>query len=341
MIKAVQWLVNKQSVFSGKILIVSAIASLLSIGCTENSSQYSQQTLNQASSPSPIKVTRRTRERQGTTYETPTHSKNNPPNLRIGLMPTQNQTDQKQALKPLGNYLETYLGRGVDFQIAQDNKEVVQWLVENQIDIAYLGSVTYLEAVEKGAKIQPLVAPIDTNTGQPWYRLCIIVKANSNIKKLEDLKGKSIALVDQTSTFGYLAALEDLKQQRINNPYQDFTQLIYLGNHSQSMAALENGMVDAVASNIASYTEQQKNVKLTSKNTKIIWESAPIPNFPIVVSEELPPELIQQLKQAFLSITMEIDAIGGSKLDGYTLVIASDYDQIQKIRQELNLMSLP
>ncbi|MBD2364439.1 phosphate/phosphite/phosphonate ABC transporter substrate-binding protein [Anabaena minutissima FACHB-250] len=341
MTKALQWLVHKRSVLSGKILIVGAIASLLSMGCNENSSQYSQQTLNQTSSPSPMKVSRRTRERQGTAYETPSNTTENQPNLKIGLMPTQDQTDQKLALKPLGNYLEKYLGRKVDFQIAQDNKEVLQWLVQNQIDMAYLGSVTYLEAVEKGAKIQPLVAPIDTNTGQPWYRLCIIVKADSNIKTLEDLKGKSIAFVDQTSTFGYLTALADLKQQRIDNPYRDFTQLIYLGNHNQSMTALENGMVDAVASNLALYTNQQKNVKLTTKNTKIIWESAPIPNFPIVVSEELSPELIQQLKQAFLSINTEVSAVEGSELNAYTLVIASDYDQIQKIRQELNLMSLP
>jgi phosphonate transport system substrate-binding protein len=339
MTKAVQWLASKRSVFSGKILIVSAIASILSIGCTENSSQYSQQTLNQTSSPSPIRVSRRTRERQGTAYETPLSQKI--PNLKIGLMPTQNQTDQEQALKPLDNYLEKYLERGIDFQIAQDNKQVVQWLVENKIDMAYLGSVTYLEAVEKGAKIKPLVAPIDSNTGQPWYRLCLVVKSNSNIDTLEDLKGKTIAFVDQTSTFGYIAPLADLKQQKINNPYQDFTQVIYLGNHTQSMTALEDGIVDAVATNIAAYTNPPKNGKLTSKNTKIIWESPPIPNFPIVISEELSPDLIQKLQRAFLSLPQGLGAIGGSELDGYTLVIASDYDPIQQLREKLNLISLP
>lgn len=342
--KALQRLISKRSVWRGKILILGAIASLLTVSCTGNTSPYSRASVDSPSTPSPRKVSRRTKERQGSAYESPTildNSKDDLPILRIGLMPTQNQTEQEQVLKSLDNHLEKYLERQVDFEIAKDNKEVVQLLVENKIHIAYLGSVTYLEAVDKGAKIQPLVAPIDTNTGQPWYRLCIIVKANSNIQTLQDLKGKSIAFVDQTSTFGYITALADWKQQRQENPYQDFTQVIYVGNHEQSMAALENNMVDAVATNIVAYTNQQKNDKLASKNTKTIWESAPTPNFPVVVSEELPPKLIHQLQQAFLSLPTGLDVIGGSQSDGYTLVIASEYDQIQKIRQELNLISLP
>lgn len=328
------------TVCSGKTLIVAAIASLISISCTENPSEYSQQSLKTTAS-SPIKVYRRTRERQGSVYETPGIIGTNPESLKIGLMPALNQTDQEQAIKSLEDYLEKELKRGVDFQIAKDNKQLVQWLVEKQIDMAYIGSVTYLEAVEKGAKIKPLVAPININTGQPWYRIGIIVNKSSPIQTLADLKGKSVAFVDQTSNFGYLAALADLKQQRINNPYQDFTQLIYVGDDSQSLTALENQLVDAVATNLANYTKQQKNAKITQKNIKIIWESAPVPNFPIVVSEELPPELIKQLQQAFLSIPTGINAIGGSESDGYTLVIPYDYDQIQQIRQQLTLVSLP
>ncbi|AUT03507.1 phosphonate ABC transporter substrate-binding protein [Nostoc sp. CENA543] len=341
--KAWHWLITKQSVRSSKILISGAIALLLTISCTDNASKYNRSSIEATPSSSPLRIYRRTQERQGTVYEgSPTESsKDDLPKLRIGVMPTQNQTDQEKILQALDKYLEEYLKRPVEFQIAQDNKEVVQLLVENQIQIAYLGSVTYLEAVDKGAKIQPLVAPIDTISGQPWYRMCIVVNANSNIQKLSDLKGKSIAFVDQTSNFGYLTALAEWKQERQENPYQDFTQVIYVGNHEQSMAALENNLVDAVATNLTACNNQQKDGKMPTKNIRIITETILTPNFPIVVSTELPDQVNHQLQQAFLSLPKGLDLIGGSQSDGYTLVVAAEYDQIQKIRQELNLISLP
>ncbi len=200
--------------------------------------------------------------------------------------------------------------------------------------------LTYIEALERGAKIEPIVATINKNTGQPWYKACIIVKSESSIKTLKDLRGKRFSFVDKSSTSGYLMPLVAFQQLGIK-PEQDFTKIIYAGNHSKSIAALEDGIVDASATNIPTYFKRQKNNQLTSKNTRIIWESDPIAESPIVVSKKLPPLLIEELKRVYVNTPENIENVTGTESAGYTLVSHSDYIPIQKLRQKLNLISTP
>ncbi|MBD2531324.1 phosphate/phosphite/phosphonate ABC transporter substrate-binding protein [Nostoc flagelliforme FACHB-838] len=341
-------LVTRYCLFNkSRVLIVVVILALLSTGCTGKVSQKNQPIVDNVS------------------------SKQNLPTLKIGVLPTQSRTEQERMIKPLKEYLEQSLGQrgdtksqskiiggqgrhkkpeiqkveyaiasSVDFQIAKDYEQIIDWLLQDKLDMAYLGPMSYLEALDRGAKVEPLVAPIDKYTGQPWYRACIIVRQDSLIKTLKDLKGKRIAFVDKLSTSGYLMPLATFKKVGINYD-RDFAKVLYTGSHSNSMAALENGIVDAVATNISSYLKRQKSGKLTPQNSRILWESAPIPSYPIVVSKRLAPELIQRLKQAFISSPEGFEDIIGTESAGYTLVSSSDYAPIEQLRKYLNLISVP
>ncbi|MDZ8085457.1 MAG: phosphate/phosphite/phosphonate ABC transporter substrate-binding protein [Nostoc sp. DedQUE12b] len=342
------WHVTRYRLFSkSKVLIVAVIMALMNTGCIGKEFQKNKPVVDSVS------------------------SKQNLPTLKIGMLLTQSRIEQERMIKPLKEYLEQSLGErvdtespskiiggqgrhkkleidkvqdaiasSVDFQIAKDYEQIIDWLLQDKLDMAYLGPMSYLEAIDRGAKIEPLVAPIDKHTGQPWYRACIIIKKDSLIKTLKDLKGKRIAFVDKLSTSGYLMPLATFKKLGIDDR-QNFAQVLYAGSHSNSMAALENGIVDAAATNIPSYLKRQKSGKLTPQNSRILWESAPIPNFPIVVSKKLPPELVQRLKQAFISSPEGLEDIIGTESAGYTLVSPSDYAPIEQLRKYLNLISVP
>jgi phosphonate transport system substrate-binding protein len=132
--------------------------------------------------------------------------------LRVSLVPTENQAAQEQVIAPLDAHLEKVLGQQVDFLFAKNYQDSVDMLVDGRANSAYFEPVTYLEALEQGAKIEPLTAPIDKFTNRPWHRSCIIVPKNSPIRTLADLKGKRVAFVDTTSTSGYLIPLATLNQ---------------------------------------------------------------------------------------------------------------------------------
>ncbi|MEO0969483.1 MAG: phosphate/phosphite/phosphonate ABC transporter substrate-binding protein [Cyanobacteria bacterium J06639_18] len=254
--------------------------------------------------------------------------------LRISVLPTQSRAEQERMIKPLKQHLEKVLRQKVEFLIASSYKDNVDMLVDGRANAAYTGAVSYLEALERGANVKPIVAPIDKFTNRPWYRSCIIVRTKSPIKTLQDLKGKRVAFVNPSSTSGYLMPSAALKELDIY-PQRDFDKVIFGGTHAKTEALLENGVVDAIATNIPSYIKRQSLGKLTPKNSRVLWQSSPVPHSPLLVSQDLPPELIESIKEAFLTIPNGIEDIVGTQAAGYTLVVDSDYEPIKQMRVRL------
>ncbi|MGG6269347.1 phosphate/phosphite/phosphonate ABC transporter substrate-binding protein [Leptolyngbya sp. AN03gr2] len=262
-----------------------------------------------------------------------------PVSLRFSVQPTQNRAEQERMVAPLEDHLEKVLGQPIEFLIAKDYKEGVDMLVDGRANAAYIGTTSYFEALERGAKVKPLVAPIERHTTRPWYRACIVVPANSPIKTLTDLKGKRVAFVSRSSTSGYLMPLAALRKLGIE-PEQDFAATLFGGTHEQTQTLLST-QADAIATNLASYTHWKKQNKSAARNSRVIWQSEPFPHSPVLVSETLPPELIDQLKAAFLTTPEGIQDIMGAETSGYTLVEPEDYEAVQNLRQHLNLSAEP
>lgn len=239
-------------------------------------------------------------------------------------------------IAPLEAHLESVLGQPVSFLIAESYKDNVAMLVDGRANAAYTGAVSYLEALEQGARIEPLVAPIDQFTARPWYRACMVVAMNSPIQSLQDLKGKRVAFVNPSSTSGYLMPLAGLLELGID-PKRDFAAVIFGETHAKTEALLEQGKVDAIATNIPSYIKRQTIGNLTPQNSRVIWESAPVPHSPFLISQDLPAELVEKVKEAFLTVPPGLQDIVGTQAAGYTLVVASDYDPIRGLREQLHL----
>lgn len=254
--------------------------------------------------------------------------------LRVSVQPTQDRVEQEQMITPLDAHLEQVLGQKVDFIIAKNYQESVDMVVDGRANAMYGGVVSYFDALERGAKVKPLVAPIDVDTVRPWHRSCLLVAADSSIKTLQDLKGKRVAFVDRSSTSGYLVPLAALKQKGID-PERHFSQVVFAGTHGETQKLLATNQVDAIATNLATYNQQKEEGK--GKNLRIIWESEPIPHAPILISSDLPPELIKKLKQAFLTTPAGLKDLMGAKSAGYTSVEDEDYESIGELRRQLNL----
>lgn len=133
-----------------------------------------------------------------------------------------------------------------------------------------------------------------------FYKSQFIVKKDSDIKSLKDMKGKKIAMQDVTSTAGYVFPAVDLKKENID-PLKDM-EVTTVKGHDQAVISLLNDDVDVAvtfqdARNIVK--GDQPNV---FKDTKIIKYTENIPNDTISARSDMTDEWKKKLTDAFIKI---------------------------------------
>ena len=260
--------------------------------------------------------------------------------IDVAVIPALSPKEQEKQLESLKEYLEKSLGYPVYFQVAQNYEQAVELLVKEEVEVAYLGPLTYVQAQQQNPQIEPIVAPIEKNTGRPWYTSVIVANTAKGIRSLSDLKGKRFAFVSRSSTSGYLVPLSHFREIGLN-PDQDFAAVKYSGSHDQAEADLVAGVVDAIADSKPSLLKRQKAGKLDPKQYQVIWESAPIPMSPVVVSKKMNPELVSSLKKALINAPEGLADITGAESAGYTLVEDADYEPIRQLQKSLEVNSGP
>ena len=255
-----------------------------------------------------------------------------PSTLMIASIASRNETPEQ--LQHLTEYLTKTLKRPVSIQAIKDYNRTVDLLVEEKVQVAVLGPLSYIEAKQRNPQIEPIVAPINKSTGRPWYKSAIIANSASGSKTLDDLKGKRLGFVSKLSTSGYMFAVVHLLGLGFTFD-TDFASVQFFKSQEDTLAALLDGKVDAIAINLDIYNQAKEAGKINYFN-QVIWESEPIPESPIVVSQKLSPQLITELKEAFLSAPIGMLSLAGVPSNGYTLVQDSDYDRVKQVKKQLD-----
>lgn len=256
--------------------------------------------------------------------------------LNIAMSPSQSSDEQREKRQLLADYLQEQLGIPVNIEIPQEYDIAIDLIAEGKVQMAYLGPFSYVKARQRNSQLEPLVAYIDKRTGRPWYTSSIVVDTQRGIQTLQDIKGKRVGFVNQSSTSGYLVPAAHLISQKINFD-QDFAAIHYAGSHNENVLALESGQVDAIGINKPTFLKAQKSGQLPLEKYQMIWESDPIPNAPIVISRQIPASLKRNLQEAFINAPRDLAALSGAKSDGYTLVQDQDYDPIRKLQKILEI----
>ena len=113
--------------------------------------------------------------------------------LRIGFVPSENAQQVIQNAQPLIDLLQKELGMEVQPFVATDYTGVVEALRSNKLDLAFLTPASYVMAKNE-ANVR--VALKSERQGSPFYYAAIITRADSGIRTIEDLRGKSFAFGD-------------------------------------------------------------------------------------------------------------------------------------------------
>jgi len=218
--------------------------------------------------------------------------------LRVSAIPDEAPTELQRKFKPLGDYLKAETGMDVQFTPVTDYAAVVEGLANNKIDMAWLGGFTFVQAK---IRTNGGAVPIVQRAEDEKFTSKFIVPADSSVKTLADLKGKTFTFGSPSSTSGHLMPRFFLKRDGID-PDKDFKAVAFSGAHDATVAFVASGRADAGVLNASVW---EKLVEANNPNAAKVRVLATTPtyyDYNWTVRPGLDPALTKKLADAFLKL---------------------------------------
>lgn len=222
------------------------------------------------------------------------------PVVQFSSVSAENQAATSARFKEMAEVFKQKTGVEMKIFTASDYAGTVQALTSGQIQMAQVGASAYSSAwIDSDGQVEPLVANRELD-GQLGYHSILIVKADSPYKKLDDLKGKTLAWADANSTSGYLIPLVSLRGAGIE-PDKFFGKTLFSGGHEQSVLGVINGQLDSAFTwsskghNAGQIRAMVDRGVLKMDQFRVIWESPLIPNPVVMVRKDMPAEMKHEL----------------------------------------------
>ena len=234
----------------------------------------------------------------------------------FAAVPDENASGMADRYAPLMTYLSKELGVKVTLRVAQDYAAVIEGQKTDQIHIAQYGPASYARAYMIGAKIEPFGMQVNADGGK-GYHAVLYVKKDAPYKKIEDLKGKNLGLVDPNSTSGNNVPRFEMNKMGIN-PEQYFGKVVYAGSHENAVIAVQQGTVDG-AWNWWNDEQESNLLRMDRKGMvkaadfRIIYTSAKIVNSLVAYLTNLPEDFKKAIRDAMFAFDKK-DPEGFKKL---------------------------
>ncbi|MBW4686156.1 MAG: PhnD/SsuA/transferrin family substrate-binding protein [Komarekiella atlantica HA4396-MV6] len=255
-----------------------------------------------------------------------------PKKLRFAVTDATGIEDLQQDYGNFRTILEGILGIKIEFFPVENPIAAAPALLSREVDIVLAGPSEYL-ILNARAKAIPIVAIERSN-----YHPIIVVRANSTIKLLAQLKNKTIAMRKVGSTSGHLAPTKLLMDAGLD-PRTDI-KIVMLGD--KGVQALKKGEVDAWATASDRYKNILESEGLVEKDFSIIFTGPLLPNDVFVASNQLASGLIADMQSRMIKhqdklIQSLLTAKANQKYKGSKLIPANDanYNIIREVYQKI------
>lgn len=216
--------------------------------------------------------------------------------LRIGILPERDIFAQRRRFRAMGDYLGKNLNHPVELVTVTSYGQILDDLAKGQVDIAILGSLVAVLAVDRLEA--SLVAKAELADGTTTYSGTVFVRDDSPIRRIEDLAGKSVAMV-RTTTAGHLYPMELIVQAKLFDTDQA-PRPVFVGTHDDSILAVVERRVDAGAAKdlrLEEYIRAHPELKFRRLAT-----SDALPDSAVVARKEIAATLGPRLRELLMKM---------------------------------------
>lgn len=206
-----------------------------------------------------------------------------------------------------------YLSRvlGIETQLHQGEYDPLEdpALLQDQLDLTFICGLPLIRRWQLAPLLQPLVAPVMLSARyqqRPIYYSDVIVNANSDLVKFEDLAGKIFCYNDLGSNSGYNLLRYRLIQGGFSQSF--FCKTIQSGSHQNSIRWVVDGIADCAAIDSVVLEQERNNFPELLQQLHVVEALGPSPAPPLAYSQHLDKSLVEQIRLALLYPDTELQA---------------------------------
>lgn len=238
------------------------------------------------------------------------------PTLKLAVVSFYNPRLMYLKYQPLVDYLSAHTPWHFELDLSGSYRETVERLCQARTQLAYLGPFSYLRAREQ-CHVDPVVRL--NSQGRATYTSYIMVREDSPIHSLAELRGKRFGFGAVLSTSGHLMPRFMLKQAGLE-PGRDVT-CVYYAHHERAALAVLTGEVAACG------VRDLVGDQLRGKGLRVLAESAPMTNFPLVLGPRVPKGFSAALVDALVALPRR-DPAAAREIASWDVELAGGFAQV-------------
>lgn len=267
------------------------------------------------------------------------------PPLRIGYMNCNSAAETLQRFGPLTRYLSEQLGVPLE-AVPVDTQDFEPRFAAGEFTFTHTNSLLYI-ALKHEHDLQLLAAEKRGQFG-PRTAGAIVVRRDSPITSLQELRGKRMIFGPQMAPTGYMAQYDLLLQAGLD-PERDLGfSTIPQGSfkHEKLIYGVYLGAFDAAAAPVLDLETMTREGKIAADDFRILAQSEIIPYCTFGAAKGADPVLVEKFRRALLELvpetTVEIDGerrkvLGSAWVDGFEALQDRDYDPVRAMARRTNM----
>lgn len=267
------------------------------------------------------------------TADPPTDQKKwkNPKTLVFTYTPVEDPAVYKDAFADFQKFLSEKTGKKVIYYTVHSNSAEVEAMRSGRLHIAGFSTGPTCFAVNLAGYVPIAVKGYESEF--QGYRLIVVVKKDSPYQKLQDLKGKKVAHTQPSSNSGHLAPVALFPKDGVV-PGKDY-EIAFSGKHDQSIMGVGHGDYEAacVASDV--FKRMAGAGRIKEDDYRIIWQSSIFPTSSFGYANDLHPDLVKTIKEAFFEyrFSPEMQKTFGGADRFFPVTFKQDYELVRIIAE--------
>jgi phosphonate transport system substrate-binding protein len=243
--------------------------------------------------------------------------------LTVALLPRYSVELVNKRTNELAKYLSDQLGKEVKPIITSDSQEFKRRILSGEITIALEDPMMYVQVSD----VHEAVATVIKND-MSKLRGVIVVRKDSPIEALQEIKGKTISIAGKESAAGYLSQKITLQDVELL-PGRDYTVVTAVENkHENVILAVYTGDVDAGFVRRMSIKQVSRFIPIDK--IRILAATAWLPHWALSVNANLPTILKDEIADAVIDLRSDSTVATSFKINGFQSASDYSYDPVRE-----------